>query len=185
MLIDGASSNVVLGNFVGTNPGGAAALGNEFVGINLRNGATANTIGGRNASAFVASVGNVIAGNVDDGVRIEGTGTSGNLVVGNLIGTDAAGTAELGNDNTGIEINDASGNTVGGGDPRLGNVISGNARGRHAHLPAGASSNLVQGNRIGTNAAGTLAIANPRTASSSTGRLGQHRRRRRREARAT
>ena len=160
VLIEGASANVVRGNFVGTDPSGTVDLGNGFVGIHVRNGSTGNVIGGENPTAFLASAGNVISGNGDDGVRLEGTGTSGNLVAGNFIGLDVSGTRDLGNDNTGIEVNTAASNTVGGIGASLANVIAGNAGDGILLFRPGASANLIQGNRIGTNAAGIAAIGN-------------------------
>ena len=60
----GASNNAVLGNFIGTNAAGTAALGNG-TGVVIDNGASNNTIGGTGAGA-----GNVISGNSVDGIDI-------------------------------------------------------------------------------------------------------------------
>ena len=158
--VDGGSGVLVSGNRIGTTAGGLSLLGNENQGVRLRNGATGNTVGGRNASAFALSAGNLIAGHRDDEVRVADLGTSGNLVVGNFLGVDRTGAAGLPSGDSGIELNNAPGNTVGGADPRLGNVISGNRGDGILISGLGASGNLVQGNRIGTNAAGTAAISN-------------------------
>ena len=42
----GVNNNVVLGNYIGTNAAGTAALGNQGVGVLISSGASSNTIGG-------------------------------------------------------------------------------------------------------------------------------------------
>jgi len=117
----GTSGNVVLGNKIGTDVYGTANLGNHIGGVDIRNGATANTVGG---TAAVAA--NVISAN-NDGVDLNGGGTSGNVVLGNKIGTDVNGTSNLGNSSEGVFIGfSASGNTVGGTAAGAANVISAN-----------------------------------------------------------
>ncbi len=82
----------------------------------------------------------------------------GNVFESNYIGTNTAGTAALPNGDDGIKVR-GSGNTIGGTSPGAGNLISGNLN-DGVDLGAGATNTLVQGNRIGTNAAGTAAIPN-------------------------
>src|SRR5204863_7896560 len=65
-------TNLVQGNFIGTDVTGTAALGNHFAGVDIRG--DDNTIGGTTAGAR-----NVISGNDQDGVLIE-LGASKNLV---------------------------------------------------------------------------------------------------------
>ena len=86
------------------------------------------------------------------------TGGGGNIVRSNYIGTNVAGTAGLGNGDRGVLLL-SSDNTVGGSCTGEGNVISDNGLGIGI---AGVSTtrNLVAGNRIGTNAAGTVALGN-------------------------
>jgi titin len=74
---NGASSNRVQGNFLGTGPSGTSALGNGGNGVAVVN-ASNNTIGGTAAGA-----GNVIAFNGNDGVLVD-TG-SGNAIQQNSI----------------------------------------------------------------------------------------------------
>jgi len=113
-----AKSNVVEGNYVGTDVTGGNRLQNG-VGVHLHSGAHANTIGGTTAGAR-----NVISGN-GDGVVIADSGTTGNLVQGNFVGTDASGTGSVSNAAAGIGIsNGASGNVVGGTVAGAGNTIS-------------------------------------------------------------
>ncbi len=73
----GATGNVVLGNYIGTDTTGAVDEGNGANGVYI-NGAPSNTIGGTAAGAR-----NVISGNGVFGVNISGAGATGNEVQGN------------------------------------------------------------------------------------------------------
>src|SRR5262249_2884172 len=148
--------NLVQGNFIGTNVNGAAPLANGTNGVMIHLGALGNTVGGAAPGA-----GNVLSGNTLDGVDLEDTGTSGNVIAGNVIGTDVSGNVALPNRVEGVFVGlGASGNTVGGTAPGSGNLISGQSnQGSYGVVLrfAGTANNVVQGNRIGTNAAGTAA----------------------------
>ena len=87
------------GNFIGTDRGGNADLGNTASGVLLLVGAHDNIVGGA-----VAGARNIISGNNGSGVRMEGTGTSRNTVRGNYIGTDKSGNVDLGNSASGVLI---------------------------------------------------------------------------------
>ncbi len=160
----GTSNNVVAGNFLGTNVAGTAALANN-TGVYIGGSATAtnnNRVGGT-----VAADRNVISGNTADGVQINGGagGAANNRIEGNYIGLDVSGTLDLGNGGQGVGIFGANTNTnnvVGGTALNAGNVISGNGNDGVLIANAGTTGTLVQGNRIGTNAAGTAAIPNLR-----------------------
>jgi streptogramin lyase len=65
-----------------------------------------------------------------------------------------------GNGGTGVLIDGASGNIIGGTTPAAGNVISGNLGDGVTITGSGASGNVVAGNTIGTNSSGTVAEAN-------------------------
>jgi len=95
------------------------------------------------------------------GIIIVGVGVTGNVIANNFIGLDGTGTLAAGN-GTGVAIAlGATGNTIGGTVATDRNVISGNgATGGVSIDGAGASSNFVRGNYIGTNAAGTGAVGN-------------------------
>ena len=153
------NGNLITGNFLGTDVNGTAAGPGNGYGVMIDSGASNNTIGGTGAGA-----GNVISGNSGDGIEIIGSGVTGNVVQGNFIGTNAADTAALGNGNFGVLIdNGASYNTIGGTGAGAGNVISGNSvDGIEIGFPPTLSCNynLVQGNKIGTNAAGTAELGN-------------------------
>ena len=143
MLVDGsgATGNLVTGNFIGTDVTGTIGRGNGFAGVRL--GGTSNT---------VAS--NVISGGRSEGVFVTGRGDQ---VVNNLIGTDATGTAALGNGLSGITILQTANVLV------RGNTISGNGVsqvGGSGIIINSASSDLIVGNFIGTDAAGTRRLPN-------------------------
>ena len=78
---------------------------------------------------------------------------------GNLIGTDVTGTRALGNGGYGVAV--ATGGpsqgsvVVGGPEAGAGNVISGNGG-----IGVRSANGVVQGNFIGTDVTGTLAIGN-------------------------
>src|SRR5207302_6864788 len=87
-------------------------------------------------------------------------GASQNIVQGNTIGLKADGSAALANGADGVLINNGYNNTIGDSAPGTGNVISGNAAQGVEISGALASFNVVQGNRIGTDPAGTAARPN-------------------------
>ncbi|MCP4629396.1 MAG: tandem-95 repeat protein [bacterium] len=151
-----ATLNKIQGNYIGTNAAGDAALANHISGINIEN-APLNTIGGTTPAAR-----NIISGNTESGILIYQSGAAQNLVQGNYIGTNAAGDAALANHHFGVRILDAPQNTIGGTSSAEGNVISGNAVSGIQIYQSGAAQNIVQGNYIGTNAAGDTALANMR-----------------------
>jgi titin len=146
-----ATGNLVQGNYIGTDANGSADLGNGTWGI-LVNNATGNTIGGTASGER-----NLISGNGTYGIEIVASLASGNVVAGNYIGTDATGTLDLGNTISGVFVNAAPSNTIGGSASGARNVISGNdARG----LVVNGNGNIVEGNYIGTDATGSADLGN-------------------------
>ena len=87
------------------------------------------------------------------------------VVEGNYIGTDITGTLRLGNGGSGVRIGGSKHNDIGMLAAGSGNVISGNhdagvfIDNPYASTPD-TTFNRIRGNLIGTNAAGTAAIAN-------------------------
>jgi len=152
ILIDNSTGNAVLGNFIGTDvTGWTMPVPNNVDGIHLTNGASSNTIGGSAAGSP-----NAISGNGGCGVTIDGSNS--NTVEGNYIGTDFGGLNALPNGGDGVYlINGSSANTIGGSTAGQGNYISGNAS-MNIRLD-GAGGNFVQGNYIGTDITGTLALS--------------------------
>ena len=103
----------------------------------------------------------MISGNQRFGIWIFGALSTGNLVQGNFIGTDLTGTANLGNSDDGVLIQQGPvGNTIGGTTTAARNVISGN--GGFGVSIGLATSNVVQGNFIGTDVTGAKALGNSR-----------------------
>ena len=146
----GATGNVLQGNYLGTDAAGTAAVPNT-TGV-YNSSAPNNTIGGTGPGA-----GNLISGNREFGVYL-GDAT-GNSLEGNFIGINAAGAAALPNNLYGVNMWNASNNTIGGSGAGAGNVISGN--GNHGVIMGGQSTgNVVEGNYIGTDAAGVAAVPN-------------------------
>jgi CSLREA domain-containing protein len=156
--VDPTTGNVVEGNYIGANASGNAALPNS-TGVELFPGLTSGTIGGT-----VAGARNVISGNNFKGIDIEGSSVNpvtGITIEGNYIGTNAAGTADLHNGSSGIVVSGPVSNiTIGGTTAGARNVISSNPQSNillQSNGGAG-SNNMIEGNFIGLNAAGTAAL---------------------------
>ncbi len=156
--ISGSKSNVVEGNYIGTDTG-AVDLANNGDGVLIDAGANFNTIGG---STSVSR--NVVSSNNANGVEISGSGTELNLVEGNYLGTDSQGETSTGDDTANGNINDgvvidngATLNTVGGTTAGTRNVISGNETNG---VGLDSSNNVIEGNYIGLGADGITAVAN-------------------------
>jgi hypothetical protein len=154
VYVQNCSGNVVQGNLIGTSLSGTAALGNTTNGVSLYYSG-GNQIGGVSATAR-----NIISGNSWSGVYLFGPGSTGNLVQGNYIGTDPSGSLAIRNAADGVTMVGAPGNTIGGAVAGAGNLLSGNSAGGVVLQGVGATSNLVQGNYIGTDASGRLALGN-------------------------
>ncbi|MEO6437257.1 MAG: right-handed parallel beta-helix repeat-containing protein, partial [Tepidisphaeraceae bacterium] len=149
----GAKENVVQGNFIGTDVTGTQRLGNGWYGVEISQ--SNNVVGGANAAAR-----NIVSANGHGGIVMYLITATGNRVQGNYVGTDVTGTKDLGNTGRGIEFTDgASNNRVGGTKASERNVISGNDLGGVGFY-SGAHTNLLQGNYIGTTAAGNAALGN-------------------------
>ncbi len=149
-----SSSNLAQGNFVGVNQAGTQTMPNSGVGIGVFAGSANNTIGGSTAGS-----GNVVSGNSADGIDI--SDSSGNLVEGNLVGVNQAGTKALPNAGAGIGVfGGSTNNTIGGSTTGSGNILSGNQVNGLFVADAGTSANLVEGNLVGVDASGSLAIPN-------------------------
>jgi len=143
------TGNAIVGNYIGTNASGTAALSNALFGVWVQFGAYNNVIQQ-----------NLISGNSWAGVAITDWGCDYNVVIGNLIGTDASGIAALGNDGGVLVSLGSKFNRIGGTAPGERNVISGNHGWGNIWLGGrGGEGNLVLGNYIGTDISGTEAIS--------------------------
>jgi hypothetical protein len=157
VLAPGSARNSVLGSSIEANGG----CGVEVDG-------TGNLVGGSAPGSR-----NVIGWNgtpdaqgnpVWSQIWLSGTG---HVVKGNFIGVEASGTeAAGGSAKSGILVT-GSGHAIGGSEPGAGNLISGQDRFtfKQELRPAGirivgGTSIVVRGNRIGTDAAGTIEVAN-------------------------
>lgn len=141
----GATGNMVLGNFIGTDVTGTLALGNSRSGVVLNLGASNNTIGG-----ITAAERNVISSNAESGVYIQDAATTGNVVQGNFIGTDITGTLARANVFNGVTLDNANGNTIGGLAGGAGNTIAFNTRDGVSVISSG-TANSIFGNSIFAN----------------------------------
>lgn len=127
-----SDSNLVAGNYIGTDLTGANLLlgtikGNGENGISLTN-SSSNTIGGgMGAGNVISASGQLNQGaNSNNGLFIFGNASSGNLVQSNTIGGGTM-TVNLGNMGDGVYISGAgAGNVVGGNNAMLGNTITRN-----------------------------------------------------------
>jgi parallel beta-helix repeat protein len=151
-ITGGATGNIVVGNYIGTNVLGTATLANNFMGVELNGAGINNRIGGTAAADR-----NVISGNGQNGVSVIG-GSDNTVIQGNLIGLNATGTGPIPNTLSGIGILGASSITVGGNVANAGNVVSGNTQ--QGIWMNTSSGTIIQGNTIGLNASGNAAVAN-------------------------
>jgi hypothetical protein len=163
ICIDTKGSNVVAGNFIGTDDAGLVRSENTG-GVSIQN-VSYNLIGGTTPAAR-----NVISGNSMLGISIVGAAAQRNDVQGNYVGLNSTGAHALPNWSFGINIVDGSYNTIGGTMPGAGNVIAGfgvGDGGTPQTTPTGdgiavsgsATKNVISGNLIGTNAAGDDTVA--------------------------
>jgi uncharacterized repeat protein (TIGR01451 family) len=147
-----AGGVTLLGDFIGVDPTGTAALGNGGHGVFV-NGAANVVIG-----ATGAGNGNVISGNKAGGIILFANASSGDSIVNNFIGTDLTGKSALGNQGDGVTVLGGNFNVIGGTASGQGNIISGNTG--NGVTVQGASNTSVQGNIIGAGAQGTTAVGN-------------------------
>ena len=131
----GATGNLVVGNFIGTDPTDRK-LGNA---LGVAVGSSHNTIGGTGSAA------DTIGFNTTDGISISGTD---NLIIGDFIGTDSIAD-KLGNA-LGILITGSS-NTIGGTSSAAANTIGYN---KTSGISITGPGNLVAGNFVGTDSSG-------------------------------
>ena len=155
ILSVGDTGNSISGNHIGTDVAGNKAVPNILAGIRIQG--CSNVIGGAAGES-----GNVISGNGQQGIWLVGTGgnVTGNLVQGNVLGLNATGAGALGNGNAGVGISSAAGNQIGGTAPGARNLISANGDAGIFLIGTGASGNVIQGNFIGTDQAGSTARGN-------------------------
>ncbi|MEB3278588.1 MAG: DUF4347 domain-containing protein [Lyngbya sp.] len=138
VLTNTANQNQILGNFIGTNRAGNAAVANSNNGLELDN-VVGNSV-----------VGNLISGNSVNGVSIVNA-SSGNQVQGNRIGVAADGTSGLANVSSGILVDNAVNNIIGGLEAGVGNTIAFNTGDGVTVINEASVGNAISGNNIFSN----------------------------------
>ena len=154
-----AQNNFVSRNYIGLTVDGENELGNGDNGVEVARGATRNTVGPPSLCLIDHGAPwpchNVIAGNQEYGVVVRGKGTEQNVVTGNRIGTDKDGQEALSNRLGGILLEkSAARNSISD------NLISGNAKVGVKLLGGGVDENTLEGNTIGLNVDGSIAVPN-------------------------
>ena len=159
-----ASGNRVAGNYIGTDVTGTKALGNNYAGVGIFDGASSNIIGTNGDGNQDSMEGNLISGNIGHGILIGDASSNNNVVAGNFVGTNASGTDALKNgawsavllhpNSSGTRIGT---NGDGVSDLAEGNLISGAAG---FGIYSQADQVKISGNYIGTDITGSFAIPN-------------------------
>lgn len=155
----GANNNTIIGCFIGTNQAGTSSSPNTngiaIVGSSGFNN-NFNKIGGQDSGQK-----NILSGNNNNGLTLT-TNVNFTFIFNNYIGTDKNGTSALPNDNGGVAITGSLtpvpeeqcfGNVL------LFNLISGNSVAGITLFP-NANQTLIQGNLIGVDVTGNVALAN-------------------------
>jgi large repetitive protein len=143
IMESGVMTNVVEGNFIGTDITGTKPLGNGDYGVEVQQ-SNSNTIGGSTSGARNIISANGLGGvDLDSGTTTVGllslvVGSNDNVIQGNYIGTDKTGTKIL--DPTGTKT--------------LGNAGDGVA------IESNSNSNVVEGRQIGTDLTGENPLGN-------------------------
>jgi CSLREA domain-containing protein len=135
-----------------TQPGWAGAPVVEISGVAAGNGVFGLEI----VSGGTTVRGLVINQFSDSGILLRGSG--GNIIEGNYVGLDVTGTLDRGNGHDGIGILDSANNVIGGVTATARNVISGNEGVGVSLSNGGSTGNRIEGNYIGTDHTGTLAV---------------------------
>lgn len=144
-ILSGSNSQI-MGNYIGLDSDGTTAGGSPGTAVYMESTGTNNILGGTTTAHR-----NVIVGG-NNGNVVLGTITN-TTIQNNYIGVRADGTAALGTSQQGIALVEES-----DGTQILQNVISGHTV--VAVRTNGADNVSFKGNYVGTNAAGTAAIAN-------------------------
>ncbi|WP_040756746.1 T9SS type A sorting domain-containing protein [Winogradskyella psychrotolerans] len=146
--INNGNNNQIIGNYIGTNAEGTAAIANDY-GLYVAGGNT--TIGGQTAGSR-----NIISGN-NYGIYISESTSNGSSIKGNYIGLNATGTGPIAN-SIGLTLSSTSTNCVVGGDNPLDrNIISGNS---YLGMYASGTANVIKNNYVGLNPEGDGVIGN-------------------------
>ena len=113
-----------------------------------------DALNGLKIEADDSTVKGLVASNWENGIFL-GVDATGNTVRGNFIGIDTPGPQS--SNNIGVVLTNALNNTIGGTTAAARNIISDNGIGISV---SGGTDNKIQGNYIGTNAAGNTNLGN-------------------------
>jgi len=149
----GADGNKVIGNWIGIDVTGTQYLGANSTAIRV--GGSNNQVGGTDPADHNVIVGGSSFGSATLDIQVGGF----NVIQGNHVGLNAAGTASLSPGSApswGISLNSGAHDTVVGGTVAAArNVVFGNAA---IMLGSGSHNDTIQGNYIGTDATGSVAL---------------------------
>ena len=143
-----SDGNTVDGNYIGLTADGVTPARNEAGGILVEG--NGNTIGGTTSPERNVVAGNAVPSSVRSQILVTG---NTNAIKGNYIGVAANGTTEQ-NNVTGVTVQGGAHDNVIGVDKTVGNIILGR-QGIEINANAG-TGNVIAGNNIGLDAAGTV-----------------------------
>ena len=146
-----STGNIILGNYIGTDPAGANKLSNGNYGLSL-NFAHNTKIGNKTVNGR-----NIISGNSFGGVYLNSSNSC--EVFGNFIGVDKSGALPLANAQHAVNFYASKYNKIGDGTSDGKNVISSNGF-SGIKIRYNSGSNEIYGNNIGVDAGGTLDLGN-------------------------
>lgn len=133
--IAAGSGNIIQGNYIGTNAPGNASRANT----------TGIWVTGSASNTLIQD--NLIAGNSQAGVLLDGA-SSQTTLRGNWIGVQTDGVTALGNSQQGVDVKNATNNTI--GVVGAGNIIAHNG-GDGVRIEASNTGNSIRGNSIFAN----------------------------------
>jgi murein DD-endopeptidase MepM/ murein hydrolase activator NlpD len=155
LTIDGSGTGVILD---GSGAGSADGLLIDANDVTIRSLQIVNFerdgIDVESSSTDTTIEGNVIGGNGHHGIRVQGEDITSTRILSNFLGTDAGGTAANGNTFSGVSIKDGPSHSL-----IQGNVIVFNDD-HGVTIWGPATSTVVIGNSIGTDAGGSLNMGN-------------------------